>query len=145
MNTMNKINTSDAFKVKVEFWLSGDNFCFAKATEIVGTEPSHTRTKADFKFPEYAATVWEISTEYEESLDIMDQVLKIQRQLEKKPGEIRAYCEENDICAGFCIVILSNGNYLPCTSLSAQFVSLAAQLNARIDFDIYPNHFSFSD
>jgi hypothetical protein len=126
-----------SFTVRVDFWLSGDNYNLDDATRAVGIEPTQTRKKEDFRLQDFAAVEWHYSTGDQHSLDIEDQLLQIQNVLENRSEQIRQFCNKNKVKTGFWVVIHSRDENLPGTEIHREFVKLAASLEATIGLDIY--------
>ena len=127
--------------VKVEFLIFGENVLPEEITEKLSISPSHKWRKGDplKNGGSEESSGWEICTDYEESLDINDQLNKIVSKLSIKQEQLINICNKNGMESRFCIAIIIENGQTPSVGLSKEIIEFAHFLKAEIDFDIYVN------
>jgi len=90
---------------KVYFSIFGDNFPIEMISKLLGLKPTHSYNKGEeierkpnpnvtYTQKHYRKeTRWELGTEYEETLDLNEQITKVIMQLESKEDVINEFCE----------------------------------------------------
>ncbi|WP_020616372.1 DUF4279 domain-containing protein [Paenibacillus daejeonensis] len=129
----------DKTKVKVEFGLYGKSFNTQEITRILGLTPSRYWNKGDHIRGNIhnKETYWEISTDYEESYDINDQMHKIVSQLIGKEDQINSIQRNYNVECKFDVVIHIENNEKPAMYLERDRIKFLNEINATIDFDLY--------
>lgn len=95
------------------FSLFGDEFDPNHVTSILRTEPTNTAYKGDIINKKYRIkeTSWTLGTDYEESLDVNHQLIKVVDTLRNKVEEINSIRIEHQLSTKFFIVIrIEEGN-----------------------------------
>lgn len=138
-------------QIIVEFSLIGDEFPIDNVTEILEITPTKTYKKGDVNNRPYNSnvistkkifrkeTVWEISTDYQESVDVseqLDQVIKLLKNKETKINRLKA---DYDIMCLFSIVIKMENGYSPAFHLNNEQIEFANRIKAEFDIDLYAN------
>jgi hypothetical protein len=82
-------------------------------------------------------TSWELGTDYEESLDINEQLNSVLSQLEDKAEELNRLKRKYDLAYRFVIVIQIENNEKPAMYLDRRFIHFADSIGAEVDFDLY--------
>ncbi|BBH24420.1 hypothetical protein Back11_57650 [Paenibacillus baekrokdamisoli] len=84
-------------------------------------------------------TAWEIGSDYEESLDVDEQLNKVVNQLKGKEEKIIEICKRYNLCCMFMIVIIMNEGFTPTLSINKEMIKIANNIGAEILFDLYAN------
>jgi len=133
----------DKTKVMVEFSFSGDS-CNPKAiTKKLNLDPDWTKLKGDLLnggLNKQIENVWEIKTEYEESLDINNQILPIIEKLRSKAEIIKKILNKDKIDGILGIVIKVENGQFPSIYLKSELINFLSETGIEISFDIY--HYS---
>ena len=136
---------------KIYFSLYGDDFPIETVSNLLRLAPTHSHIKGDeierksnphvtYTKTHYRKdTTWEIGTEYEETLDLEEQITKVIKQLERKEELINEICKKFILKCHFMIVIKIYEGYPPAITINNEFIRLANQIGAEIHFDIYAN------
>lgn len=82
-------------------------------------------------------TLWSISTEYEESLDINDQLETILSVLAPKTFDLIELRNTLGVEYRFCVVINIENNQKPAMYLDTDTIEFLNKILAEIDFDLY--------
>lgn len=105
----------DKTQVMVYFSLYGDEFPIDYVTDKLGIQPTNSYRKGDL-IPNRSTKVyrketsWDLGTEYEESIDVNDQLQKIMQQLQNKSSNINELIKAYSLACKFFIVIkIENG------------------------------------
>jgi hypothetical protein len=137
----------DKTNVKVEFILLGDNFNPDDITNKLSIRPTSKWKKGEIlkngRVREYSG--WEISTEYEESLDINDQLNQILIKIKDKRNEIFEISNNKDIECRFCVVVKIENGYTPAMTLNREVIQFAYEIGAEFEFDLYANPYTDED
>lgn len=126
--------------VRAEFCIYGDSFDPSDVTERLGIQPETTHLKGDsirmtpLKRKE---TSWEIGTEYEETFDINDVLIKVVTPLQGKEDILKQIRELYDVTLQFMIVICVRKDQLPGMYLPRETVEFAGTIGAVVAFDVY--------
>lgn len=136
----------DKTNVKVEFVILGDMFP-DDITNKLRIQPSSQWNKGDVlkngRIREFSG--WEISTEYQESLDISEQLNQIFTRIRDKREELIALCQSDGVECRFCFVIKIENGQTPAMTLDREIIAFANAIKAEFEFDIYANPYSDSD
>jgi hypothetical protein len=125
--------------VKVYFSATADDFSIEDFTNKLGVKP----TRAFNKVVIATGTVfrlganWELGTDYEESLDINNQLNIILSHLESKEEELNRLKNNYDLAYRFIIVIQIENNEKPAMYLDSRFIHFADSIGAEVEFDLY--------
>ncbi len=130
----------DKTTVMVEFSIYGEKFEPKYITEQLGIVPSETYIKGELIKNGRAArkeTAWTISTGYEFSIDINEQLEKIVSLLEGKVDELVKL--KSNLCLNmlFMIVVKIESNEIPAMYLKERFIHFASRIDAEVGFDTY--------
>ncbi|GMK44255.1 hypothetical protein PghCCS26_13820 [Paenibacillus glycanilyticus] len=82
-------------------------------------------------------TAWILSSGYQESYDINDQLGLLLDTLESKIIELKRIQTDYKVSYKFEIVINIENNQKPAIYLERRFISYAHSINADVDFDLY--------
>lgn len=80
---------------------------------------------------------WEISTGYQDSLDIGEQVKILYQTINPKRREFATIVKEHNLSSKFDIVVKIKDGQIPGITLENDILDLAHALDAIFDFDIY--------
>ncbi|MFC3343425.1 DUF4279 domain-containing protein [Paenibacillus abyssi] len=131
------------------FSIFGDDFPLDKVTQILNIEPTRSYKKGEVivrpKNDNVIITTtiyrketdWELSTGYQESTDINDQLYLLLDTLENKVSELIRIKDEYKVSFTFMIVINIENNETPAMCLEQRFISFVHTINAGVDFDLY--------
>ncbi|MEK4512126.1 DUF4279 domain-containing protein [Paenibacillus anaericanus] len=125
--------------VKVEFSIFGDQFDPNIVTNTLLIPPTRTWLKGDRIQRELFSkeTCWELATEYEESLDINDQIDKVKNLLQDRKDQVVKLIRQNNLECKFEVVINIENNETPAMYLNKDTIKFIYDLGAEIDFDLY--------
>ncbi|GGF95309.1 hypothetical protein GCM10010916_10840 [Paenibacillus abyssi] len=139
----------DKTSVMAYFSIFGDDFPLDKVTQILNIEPTRSYKKGEVivrpKNDNVIITTtiyrketdWELSTGYQESTDINDQLYLLLDTLENKVSELIRIKDEYKVSFTFMIVINIENNETPAMCLEQRFISFVHTINAGVDFDLY--------
>ncbi|MBT2286961.1 DUF4279 domain-containing protein [Paenibacillus polymyxa] len=125
--------------VKVEFSIFGEQFDPNIITNTLLITPTGTWLKGDpvrrdlFR----KETCWEIATEYEESLDINDQIDKVIDLIQDQKDQVIRLIRKHNLECKFEVVINIENNAKPAMYLNKDTIKFIYDLGAEIDFDLY--------
>ena len=128
--------------VKVEFRVIGDDFEPEMITKKLAINPNYvwkvgdTINNKNFK-RKYSC--WSISTGYEESLDINEQLNKILLKIFDKKDVLKEIKELLAVEYRLDIIINIEGNEKPAIYLESETIEFANDIKAEFDFDLYIN------
>ena len=137
-------------RIKVRFSVIGEEYSKEYLSEKLNLEPSRFRTKDDWpeairNWPVYnpdildeykPKTVWEISTEYEESNAVEFQLKKNLQKLKGKEAIINQLRKELNLRIYFEVSIKIRGSY-PEIYLNKESIEFLAKIDADIGFGFY--------
>lgn len=141
----------DKTQVMVYFSLYGDEFPIDYVTETLEIEPTETHKKGDTivrpfnrkvtstKTHYRLETAWELSTGYQESFDVKEQMDQIFGQLKSKSAKINQLKTEYELECHFSIVIIMENGYTPSLHLDNEQIEFANSIKAEFDIDLYTN------
>ncbi|MFC9601737.1 DUF4279 domain-containing protein [Peribacillus butanolivorans] len=131
------------------FSVFGDEFPLEVVTDILGIEPTKTYKKGDIiekinnpnlvstKIRRRKETDWTLSTGYQESYDINNQLNTILKSLEGKTKELKQLKEKYSLEFLFMIVIQVENDEKPAMHLQKNIIDFASLIQAEIHFDLY--------
>ena len=141
----------DKTQVMVEFNLIGDEFPIEYVTKMLGIEPTEAYCKGDVIPRRYNPNVtytknhyrietsWSLSTGYQESYDVQEQMTQILEQLKSKAPIINQLKEEYNLVCVFVIVIKMENGYTPGLHFDNELIEFANSIKAEFDIDLYAN------
>ncbi|WP_333638464.1 DUF4279 domain-containing protein [Tissierella praeacuta] len=124
-------------KIRVSFYMTGDEFDIEDITRKMNIIPTKTRQKEDFPVKEFAHTEWVLDTEKESCKVVSWQFEKILERLHDKQEIINQICKEKDIKVGFVVTVFMENGDGPEFVLTKEIISFLASINAEIGFDLY--------
>ncbi|MFJ8261008.1 DUF4279 domain-containing protein [Rummeliibacillus sp. NPDC094406] len=133
------------------FSATGDEFPLEVVTDTLAIEPTESYKKGDIiertnnpnlvstsnKIRRRKVTDWTLSTGYQESYDIYDQLNPILKSLEGKTKELKQLKEKYSLEFLFMIVIKVENEETPATYLRKHIIDFASLIQAEIYFDLY--------
>ncbi|TPV41011.1 DUF4279 domain-containing protein [Bacillus dicomae] len=131
------------------FSATGDIFPVEAITEALSIEPTQTYKKGDVvvrrdnpnlvstKDLYRKATDWTLSTGYQESYNINDQLHVILKSLEGKTEQLKHLKKKYDLQFLFMVVIQVENNESPAMYLQKEIIDFASFIQAEIHFDLY--------
>ncbi|WP_396021031.1 DUF4279 domain-containing protein [Cytobacillus firmus] len=128
----------------VYFSLFGDEFPIGDITDKLGIIPTETYNKGDL-IPNSSSicyrkeTSWDLSTGYQTSLDVNDQLLQIVNKLQNKTSIINEIKEVYFLECKFLIVVKIEEGNSPALYLDKNIVKFASKIEAEFDIDLYAN------
>lgn len=137
----------DVTKVMAYFSVIGDHFPPEKITEELAIQPTETYVKGDIIEQTRAVnspgirrrigTAWTLSSGYQESFDINDQLKPLLSSLEGKQQDLIRLKEEYELSYLFMIVIQIENDDKPAMYFKKDVISFASAIDAEIHFDLY--------
>ena len=141
----------DKTQVMVYFSLYGDEFPIDFVSETLKIEPTKAYKKGEVivrphnpnvistKTIYRKETAWELSTGYQESYDVKEQMAEIVEPLKNKVTIINQLKAKYKLeCKIFIVIIMENG-YTPGLYLDNEQIEFANSVKAEIDIDLYAN------
>lgn len=131
------------------FSATGDIFPLEAITEALSIEPTRTYKKGDVvarrdnpnlvftKTLYRKETDWTLSTGYQESYDINNQLHVILKSLEEKTEQLKQLKKKYDLEFLFTVVIQVENNESPAMYLQKEIINFASSIQAEIHFDLY--------
>ncbi|MCA1046592.1 DUF4279 domain-containing protein [Bacillus toyonensis] len=136
----------DETQVMVYFNLSGDEFPVEVVSERLQVSPTKSYKKGDIirKTNETENitrnyTSWQLSTGYQESLDVGDVMEQFILKLKDKSAIINELKREFGLECRFTIVIKINDSHTPAFHLDNPVIDFANSIKADFDIDLYAN------
>ena len=133
-------------QVMVYFSMFADEFPLDAVTKQLGIEPTESYKKGDIikkisPTENYVRsyTRWKLSTGYQESLDVGEQMDMIIDQIGDKSAIINDLKKQFGLDCRFTIVIIMNNGYTPGLYLDQSIIAFANSINADFDIDLYAN------
>lgn len=143
--------TLDKTQVMVYFSLYGAEFPIDYATKTLEIKPTKTYKKGEVIVRPYnpnvisaktlyrKETAWELSTGYQESFDVKEQMDQILGPLKNKADIINQLKTKYKLeCKIFIVIIMENGDS-PGLYLDNEQIEFANSVKAEIDIDLYAN------
>lgn len=123
------------------FSLFGDHFNPDEVTSKLNINPTRTAIKGDAinELHSRKETSWTLSTEYEESLDINDQLKIVVNLLKDKVDALISLQMNHKLNSKFFIVVVIEDGQAPALYFDSDFIKFAGLINAEIDIDLYAN------
>ena len=130
------------------FSITGDIFPVEAITDALNIEPTRTYKKGDIVArrdnPNLVSTKklyrketdWNLSTGYQESYDINNQLYVILKSLEEKTEPLKQLKKKYDIEFLFMVVIQIENNESPAMYLQKDILDFASSIQAEIHFDL---------
>lgn len=84
-------------------------------------------------------TVWEYGTDYEDSFNVEEQLVKVLTQLKGREQKINEICKKYNLKCMFMIVITMNDGYTPTLIMNTEIIEFVHSIEAEIHFDLYAN------
>lgn len=141
----------DKTQVMVYFSFYGDEFPIDYVTETLEIQPTKTYKKGDTivrpfnqkvtstKTHYRLETAWELSTGYQESFDVKEQMDQILGPLKSKATIINQLKTKYKLeCKIFIVIIMENGDS-PGLYLDNEQIEFANSIKAEFDIDLYAN------
>ncbi|GGG78247.1 DUF4279 domain-containing protein [Paenibacillus radicis (ex Gao et al. 2016)] len=138
---------TDQTKVMAYFMIYGDKFLPDNISSKLGITPTKQHLKGDIISPHPQLrnsrtmyrneTVWELSTGYQNSYDINDQINELLDSLESKQNALLEIKRNKSTSFMFMIVIQVRNEETPATYLKSRFLNFATAIGAEIHFDLY--------
>ncbi|HDR7913935.1 DUF4279 domain-containing protein [Bacillus pretiosus] len=131
------------------FSITGDIFPVEVITEALSIEPTSTYKKGDVvakrdnpnlvstKIIYRKETDWTLSTGYQESYDINNQLHVILKSLEGKTEQLKHLKKKYSLQFLFMVVIQVENNESPAMYLQKDIIDFASSIQAEIHFDLY--------
>ena len=132
----------DATNILAKFILigNGNDFNVDEISSNLGIIPSKTGLKGELirngKIRR-KESFWELSTNYELSLDTENQLFQIINQLKPHKIKLKGFIEKYNLEAVFRVVIKIENNEVPAIILDNKVVKFISEIKAEIEFDIY--------
>lgn len=130
----------DETNILVEFIIIGEEFPIDKISEQLSIKPTEYYNKGDKvnnRDIRRKETSWSISSGYEVSLDINNQLEKIVSLIKPKTDILKELKEQYQLEYKFCIVIRVEENQAPAIYLERDVIEFANDIKADFDFDLY--------
>ncbi|MCK9862113.1 DUF4279 domain-containing protein [Paenibacillus sp. ATY16] len=141
----------DNTRVKAYFGIYGDAFPINEVTQLLNIEPTNTYNKGDVivrpknnnvvnttvKYRK--ETAWVLSTDYQESYDVTEQLNEILSPLKNKSAIINRLKTKYNLECQFSIVIIMEHGYTPGLHLDNELIEFANSIKAEFDIDLYAN------
>ncbi|SFT02325.1 DUF4279 domain-containing protein [Marininema halotolerans] len=130
----------DKTTIMVEFAVMGDEFPPDEVTKALSIKPTSSWLKGEKiadKNITRKETSWAISTGYEESLDMNEQLQKIIVLFENKKADLRRVSKLYELDCKFFVVIKIVENYCPGIYIDCALVDFLREIKAEIDMDLY--------
>lgn len=123
-----------------EFIITGDHFEPKLVTEQIGIEPSGTYIKGekiDDRDLYRKETCWFLETDYQESFDVNQQLNYLLNLLEPNIEKLKTLRIKHNLNFLFSFSIRVMNNESPAISIEQKAISIAYDLSAEFDFDLY--------
>lgn len=140
MNISNRSVKMENTNIKVEFRILGDDFPPEIITEKLSIKPNEVWIKGDkIKNKDFHRkySCWILSTGYEESLDINNQLKKIYNIIKIKKNKLRQLKKTYELDYQFDIIINIEKKEKPAIYLDLDIIKFANDIEAEFDFDLY--------
>ncbi|MFS0854728.1 DUF4279 domain-containing protein [Paenibacillus taichungensis] len=126
--------------IMAEFIITGDYFEPKLVTEQIGIEPSGTYIKGekiDDRDLYRKETCWFLETDYQESFDVNQQLNYLLNLLEPHIEKLKTLRMKHNLNFLFSFSIRVMNNESPAISIEQKAISIAYDLKAEFDFDLY--------
>lgn len=139
-------------QVMVYFSMFADEFPLDAVTKQLDIEPTESYKKGDIikkisptENQVRAYTCWKLSTGYQESLDVGEQMDMIIDLIGDKSAIINNLKRQFGLECRFTIVIIMHNGYTPGLYLDQSIIAFANSINADFDIDLYANPYAEAD
>ena len=142
-------------KIKTYFSLYGDEFPIDCISNELNLEPTFSHIKGEV-IPKKTSiniknnspstrkeTIWELGTNYEESLDAEEELMKVISRLKGKENKIIELKKKYNLQCLFMIVIIMNEGYTPAVVMNKEIIEFIHIIDAEVHFDLYANPYQF--
>lgn len=131
------------------FNVTGDIFPVEAISDALNIEPTKTYKKGDVvercdnpnlvstKNLYRKGTDWTLSTGYQESYDINDQLHVIVKSLGEKTEQLKQLKKKYDLHFLLMVIIQVENNESPAMYLQKEIINFASSIQAEIHFDLY--------
>lgn len=126
--------------IKAEFIVYSDDLNPKLVTDFLGLSPTQSWAKGDDirgKNNRRKESIWLLSTEYEESLDINNQLSKLLIILNDKKYKLLELVQLYPVNYTMEIVIRVRKGEVPAIYFDSQTISFINEIQAKIDIDLY--------
>ncbi len=124
--------------VKVYFSISSQSYDLDFVSEELNIRPTCLyRIGEKQTYKPAIENSWSLGTEYEESLDISEQLGKVMRLLYNKENKLIQLKEKFELHYKIFIVIKMYSEQTPSVFLSKKEIDFASKIGAEFDFDMY--------
>jgi len=120
-----------------EFIITGDHFEPKLITEQIGIEPSGTYIKGEKIDDRDLETCWFLETDYQESFYVNQQLNYLLNLLEPHIEKLKTLRMKHNLNFLFSFSIRVMNNESPAISIEQKAISIAYDLSAEFDFDLY--------
>lgn len=133
-------------EIMVEFFLISEDFPADEVSAYIGIGNCKILKRGDLIFSSYnnkfirieTHTSIEYTTGYVETISVEEPIKIMYNTLLPRKNQILECIERHELAAKFCVVINLTDN--PEISLSREFIALASEFHAEIEFDSYVNY-----
>jgi Domain of unknown function (DUF4279) len=126
-------------QVKVYFTLFGEDFPIDEVSERLSTTPTLSYIKGDLISTNSSLrrkeTSWEYGTDYQNSLDVNEQLLQVMNRLRDKCSVINELQAEFGLGSIIYIVIRMVNGQAPALYLEKDILTFASSIGAEIEVD----------
>ncbi|MGO4548431.1 DUF4279 domain-containing protein [Paenibacillus sp. 2TAB23] len=141
----------DKTKVMAYFSLLGEKFQVNEVTELLSIEPTESYNKGDVIVRQKndkiinttvhyrKETAWVLSSGYQESYDVTEQLAHVLEPLKNKTAIINQLRKTYRLDCLFSIVIIMENGRTPALHLDNKQIEFAKSVEAEFDIDLYAN------
>lgn len=136
----------DKTQVMVYFKLYAEDFPLEIVTERLGVNPTKIYKKGEIirrisetETHTRSYSSWELSTGYQDSLDVGELLEQVIRQIRNKTSIINELKKEFGLECRFVIVAIMENGYTPALYLDIPVIEFANSIKADFDIDLYAN------
>lgn len=143
----------DKTKVMAYFSLFGEEFPVNEVTKLLSIEPTESYNKGDVIVRQKndktisttvhyrKETAWVLSSGYQESYDVTEQLAQVLEPLKNKTAIINQLRKRYRLDCLFSIVIIMENGQTPALHLDNKQIEFANSIEAEFDIDLYANPF----
>jgi Domain of unknown function (DUF4279) len=133
-------DTMNETQVKVYFSIFGDDFPINEVTRRLEITPTESYKKGDSISANSSLrrkeTSWEFGTDYQNSLDVNEQLLQVMNRLREKCSIINDLQAEFGLTSKIYIVIAMVNGQAPALYLEKDILAFASNIEAEIEVDL---------
>lgn len=141
----------DKTKVMAYFSLFGEEFPVNEVTKLLSIEPTESYNKGDVIVRQKndkiisttvhyrKETAWVLSSGYQESYDVTEQLAQVLEPLKNKTAIINQIRKRYRLDCLFSIVIIMENGQTPALHLDNKQIEFANSIEAEFDIDLYAN------